>query len=137
MYSEEDRRRLEFIAKAKRLGFSLEDIRDVLALHEQRRTPCRHVLALLDQKLSQVDGALKELRRFRGELARLRHEASERLEQASAGAAICGIIERGIHAKGEAALAWLEFRRTGRRGGREKSSRKLAQGLDFTVDWKG
>lgn len=127
LYSDEDRQRLEFIAKAKRLGFSLEDIRDVLVLHEQQQTPCVHVLALLEQKLSQVDGALKDLRQFRGELAHLRQEASERLEQAPAGAAICGIIERGIHARGEAALAWLEFRRTGRTAGRQKESRKLPQ----------
>ena len=56
LYGPEDVERLEFIEKAKRLGFSLEDIRDVLVLHQQQETPCVHVLALLEQKLTRVDG---------------------------------------------------------------------------------
>ena len=123
LYGPEDVERLEFIEKAKRLGFSLEDIRDVLVLHQQQETPCIHVLALLEQKLRQVDAVLKELRDFRRELASLHREATERLEQLPEGARVCGIIERGVHAKGEAALAWLEFRQPGRRGGRRVKDR--------------
>ena len=116
LYSAKDVERLEFIEKAKRLGFSLEDIRDVLALSESQERPCVHVLALLDQKLKQVDDVMRDLKEFRRELARLRKESAEQLERLPAEAAICGIIERGIHAKGEAALAWLEFRQPGKRG---------------------
>ncbi len=123
LYGPEDVERLEFIKKAKRLGFSLEDIRDVLVLHQEQDTPCVHVLALLEQKLSQVDGVLKELRTFRRELAGLHQEAAQRLEEMPEGARVCGIIERGVHAKGEAALAWLEFRQPGRRGGRRVKDR--------------
>lgn len=118
LYGAEDVERLEFIEKAKRLGFSLEDIRDVLILHDQQQTPCVHVLALLEQKLKQVDGVIKELRDFRRELAVLHREAAQRLEKMPEGARVCGIIERGVHAKGEAALAWLEFRRRGKRADR-------------------
>jgi len=117
LYGPEDVERLEFIEKAKRLGFSLDDIRDVLVLHQQQEAPCVHVLALVEQKLRRVDGVLKELRAFRQELAGLHREAAQRLEQMPEGARVCGIIERGVHAKGEAALAWLEFREPGRRGG--------------------
>ena len=123
LYGPEDVERLEFIEKAKRLGFSLDDIRDVLVLHQEQEAPCVHVLALVEQKLSQVDGVLKELRTFRRELARLHREAAQRLEQMPEGARVCGIIERGVHAKGEAALAWLEFRQPGRQGGRREKDR--------------
>jgi DNA-binding transcriptional MerR regulator len=116
LYTEKDVERLEFIEKAKRLGFSLEDIRDVLALHQQQQTPCVHVLALIDQKLKQIDDVLRDLKAFRRELVRLRKESADQLERLPADAAICGIIERGVHAKGEAALAWLEFRQPGKRG---------------------
>lgn len=125
LYTDEDRRRLEFIAKAKHLGFSLEDIRDVLVLHQQQQRPCVHVLALLDQKLIQVDRVLKELRQFRQELGRLRQEAAQRLEELPEGSGICGIIERGIHAKGEAALAWLEFRQARKTGRAPKGSKQI------------
>ena len=116
LYTEKDVERLEFIEKAKRLGFSLEDIHDILILDEQQQRPCVHVLALVDQKLRQLDDVLRDLKKFRAELARLRKESAEQLERLPADAAICGIVERGVHAKGEAALAWLEFRQPGKRG---------------------
>ncbi|MEE9262375.1 MAG: MerR family DNA-binding protein, partial [Dehalococcoidia bacterium] len=72
-------------------GLSLDEIQDILILHEQRQTPCIHVLALLDQKLDQVDAIIKELDQvdaiikeldqFRQELMRLRAESQVRLEQ--------------------------------------------------------
>ena len=114
IYGPEDVERLEFVEKAKRLGFSLDDIRDVLLLHERQEAPCVHVLALLEQKLKQVDSVLKDLRSFRRGLAELHDEASERLEQMPIGARVCGIIEQGVHAKGEAALEWLDFRQPGK-----------------------
>lgn len=117
LYGQKDVERLEFIEKAKHLGFSLEDIRDILILDEQQQRPCVHVLALLDQKLKQVDDVLRDLKDFRKELAGLRKESAEQIERLPADA-ICGIVERGVHAKGEAALAWLEFRHTGKRGRR-------------------
>ncbi len=119
LYGPEAVERLEFVDQAKRLGFSLDDIRDVLFLHEQHEAPCVHVLALLEQKLKQVDGVLKDLRSFRRGLAGLHHEATQRLEQMPEGARVCSIIEQGVHAKGEAALAWLEFRRPGKQAQRK------------------
>ena len=117
LYGQKDVERLEFIEKAKHMGFSLEDIHDILILDEQQQRPCVHVLALLDQKLKQVDDVLRDLKAFRKELASLRKESAEQIERQPADA-ICGIVERGVHAKGEAALAWLEFRHTGKRGRR-------------------
>ncbi len=109
LYREDDVKRLGFIGKAKRLGFSLDEIRDILILNQQQQQPCVHVLALIDQKLKRVDEVVKELKAFRRELSRLRDESAEQLERLPEDA-VCGIVERGIHAKGEAALAWLEFR---------------------------
>ena len=117
LYGQTDVERLEFIEKAKHMGFSLEDIHDILILDEQQQRPCVHVLALLDQKLKQVDDVLRDLKAFRKELASLRKESAEQIERQPADA-ICGIVERGVHAKGEAALAWLEFRQPGKRGRR-------------------
>jgi len=119
LYGREDLERLEFIKKAKRLALSLDEIRDILALHRQRQHPCVHVLALLDQKLEQVESVIRELDEFRRDLARLRDESRERLEQLPEEAQICGIVERGIHGKGEVALAWL----TGREKGKEQKVR--------------
>ena len=110
MYGEDDVERLEFVKKAKRLGLSLEEIREILILHEQSQAPCVHVLALLDRKLEHVDDTIRELEEFRRELMRLRVESQVRLEQLPEDARICGIIERSIHHRGELALTWLEGR---------------------------
>ena len=112
-YDSLDVERLEFIKKAKRIGLSLEEIQEVLTLHEQKQVPCVHVLALLDRKLEQVDDVMRELDEFRKELLHLRVESQVRLEQLPEESRICGIIEEGIHTKGEMALNWLEGRRKG------------------------
>jgi len=108
LYSQEDIHKVEFIKKAKRLGLSLEEIRGILAIHAQKQTPCVHVLALLDQKLAQIEGTLKDLKGFQRELKRLKTESQERLAELPKDARICGIIERGVHLQGEAALSWLD-----------------------------
>lgn len=121
LYPQSDVERLEFIQKAKRLGFTLEEIRDVLVLSQTQQAPCVHVLALIDEKLSKLDEVLSDLRAFQRELARLRKESAEQIERLPADARVCGIIERGIHARGEAALTWLEFRQPGKRSRRKRS----------------
>ena len=121
LYTERDVELLRFIEKAKRLGFSLDDIGDILVLDQQKQRPCVHVLALIDQKLHQVDDVLRELDEFRRELALLHKESSAQLEQLPEDARVCGIIERGVHARGEAALAWLEFRQPSKRSRRKES----------------
>ncbi len=66
-----------------------------------------------DRKLDQLDDIMREMDEFRQELMRLRVESQVRLEQLPEDARICGIIERGIHGKGQVALTWLEGRRKG------------------------
>ena len=114
LYGRGDADRLQFIKKAKRLSLSLDEIKDILVLRRREQVPCVHVLAMLDQKLEQADAIMAELEKFRRELSILRVESQERLEELPEEARICGIIERGIHAKGEVALAWMERHRKGR-----------------------
>lgn len=111
IYSQDDVGRLEFIKKAKHIGLSLEEIKDILAVHKHGQRPCVHVLALLDRKLEQLQALRKDLGLFYRALKSLRDESRARLEQLPKKARICGIIERGIHLKGEIALAWLERHR--------------------------
>lgn len=121
LYGGADIETLEFINKAKRLGLSLEEIRDILTLHARKQPCCVHVLALVDQKLDLLDRLIREMQELRAELARLRQESAQRLDELSEGAAICGIIERGMHARSEVALAWLESR------ARDEGAERLAR----------
>ena len=110
LYDEKDVERLIFIRKAKSLGFSLTDIGETLTLYDSQQAPCIHVLALLDRKIQEIDQLMDELQELQQELQRLREESAPRVKRDADGSPICGIIEQDIHAKGQAALIWLEGR---------------------------
>ena len=95
LYGEGDRARLAFIGKAKAIGLTLADIRDILALRDGGTQPCSHVVTLLDQKLAAVERQIQELAAFREELLVLRAQASGIQK---AGGCICSIIEQGVTA---------------------------------------
>ncbi|MBI3491134.1 MAG: heavy metal-responsive transcriptional regulator [Acidobacteria bacterium] len=60
---------LRFIKKAQVLGFSLEEIGEILKLSRAGKTPCSHVLDLARRHLAAVDERIRQLSRFRGSLA--------------------------------------------------------------------
>lgn len=90
MYAASDIDRLRFIGKAKGIGLSLDEIREIFALRHHGERPCRHVLALVDQKLDAVDQQLRALADFREDLVAVRAEAAA----APVGEGeVCSIIE--------------------------------------------
>lgn len=69
-YTETTIEELRFIKKAQGLGFSLEEISEILKLSRAGRAPCSHVLDVARRHLSAVDERIEQLRRFRRQLAR-------------------------------------------------------------------
>lgn len=111
LYRDEDAEMLRFVGQAKAVGFSLDEIRQVLDLRRAGQQPCAHVLALLDQHLAAVDAQLVALRGVRRELASLRDEAAD--ARPTAGACVCGIIEQ--HAPARPIPSPAQVRQTARR----------------------
>ncbi len=68
-YSETTVEELRFIRKAQSLGFSLEEIGEILKLSRAGDTPCSHVLDLSRRHLTAVDERMQQLARFRDQLA--------------------------------------------------------------------
>ena len=70
LYSPEEEGKLRFVRRAKGLGFSLEDIRGLLAAAD--RGCCEevmpHVERLLEKKVKQIDSQIAELSAFRARL---------------------------------------------------------------------
>ena len=112
LYDDKDVERLVFIRKAKELGFSLTDVAETLAVADSHGEVCIHVLALVDQKIEEIDELVGGLREFQQELRGLREQSASQAGNGAREASLCAIVDRGIHAKGEAALAWLEGRRS-------------------------
>ena len=70
-YQEEDVRKLVFIQHAKNLGFSLNEIRDLMSLQADSRSTSREVKALAEHKLQDIEEKIKMLQRMRRTLKHL------------------------------------------------------------------
>lgn len=67
-YTEATVDELRFIKKAQGLGFSLDDIGEILKLSRAGKTPCSHVLDLARHHLAAVEERIRQLTRFRDQL---------------------------------------------------------------------
>ncbi len=68
-YPESTVAELQFIRKAQTLGFSLDEIGEILKLSRAGKTPCTHVLDLAKRHLEAVDARIAQLMKFRGQLS--------------------------------------------------------------------
>lgn len=88
VFRRRDRARLILILRGKRLGFSLKDIAEYLALYDADRTQTAQVALLIekvDDRLALLEGQLADLQTTIGELGEIRRLASERLARDRAG----------------------------------------------------
>jgi Cu(I)-responsive transcriptional regulator len=73
LYSEKEIATLRFIRHSRDLGFSLEQIRELLDLWQNRRRPSRQVKALAQAHLDEIDQKLRELQAMKATLSHLVH----------------------------------------------------------------
>jgi Cu(I)-responsive transcriptional regulator len=68
-YGAEHLERLSFIRRARDLGFSIEHVRELLSLADQRNRSCARVDAIAHQHLAEVERKLADLNAMRRELS--------------------------------------------------------------------
>ncbi|WOB05951.1 Cu(I)-responsive transcriptional regulator [Piscinibacter gummiphilus] len=73
LYGEKELATLRFIRHSRDLGFSLEQIRALLDLWQNRRRPSRQVKALAQEHLDEIDKKLRELQAMKSTLSHLVH----------------------------------------------------------------
>lgn len=71
-YSSEVIVQVQFIKKAQSLGFSLEEIRQILDVRDRAELPCVLVQDLLEQKIGQLEAQIKQMMMFKFELEEYR-----------------------------------------------------------------
>jgi MerR family transcriptional regulator, copper efflux regulator len=92
LFSDDDIEILRFILRARTLGLTLPEIKDILDLHRQGTAPCDQVTVLLDQHINDIDRAIADLQALRATLAAaLRTARSDRRRGRTA--TVCRIIE--------------------------------------------
>lgn len=64
---------LRFIRQSRDLGFSIEQIRELLGLWQNRKRPSRQVRALAQAHLEELDAKLRELQAMKATLEHLVH----------------------------------------------------------------
>jgi len=70
-YPEDVIARLRFIRRAKELGFSLKEIRELLALRVDPETTCAEVRSRAEAKIADVEEKIQALQRIRKALVKL------------------------------------------------------------------
>ena len=70
-YEPSDRERLAFIKHARGLGFSIDEIRELLDLNAQPDQPCAHADEIAERQLAAVREKIAKLRLLEDELARI------------------------------------------------------------------
>ena len=90
LYDEGVLERLAFIKKAQTLGFSLDEIKQIIKDAQSGAIPCDDVREIVRRRLAELDERMREMRRYRKEI-------SETLEEwdkvGRAPGHICGLIE--------------------------------------------
>jgi DNA-binding transcriptional MerR regulator len=86
---------LRFINRAKALGFSLSEIREILELRRSGNTPCGSVAMMIERNLAAIDQRMAELSALRRQLRALANDQPK----PRASQTICPIIERDPNQK--------------------------------------
>jgi MerR family transcriptional regulator, copper efflux regulator len=92
LFTDDDVAILRFIDRARTLGLTLQEIKDILDLHRQGTAPCDQVTALLDKHIRDIDRAVANLRALRTTLAAALQTARSDQRRGRA-ATVCRIIE--------------------------------------------
>jgi len=75
-YTQVDVERLRFIANARVLDFSLDDIAEILTARDKGIAPCQRVLDTLTHHLTQIDQRIADLITLRESLRQLQSEGA-------------------------------------------------------------
>lgn len=90
LYDAEALKTLEFIKRAQALGFTLEDIKRIIAESRAGQRPCAEVRETVRRRLAELDEQMAQIRRYRDALAMTLKQWDEK---GFADGDFCGLIE--------------------------------------------
>jgi MerR family transcriptional regulator, copper efflux regulator len=90
LYDDQVLERLDFIKRAQTLGFSLEEISQIIAEREAGRSPCAEVRETVQARLQELEERMKQMKQFRRELVATLDEWKTK---GDLDGNLCGLIE--------------------------------------------
>ncbi len=90
IYSSNVLDRLAFIKQAQILGFTLDEIKQIIAASESKESPCIEVRENVRRRLQEMDERIAQMRRYRKELGAALEKWNE---DKTIEGDICGLIE--------------------------------------------
>ena len=79
-YDEVDAERFRLIGRAQKLGFSLQEIREILLIETNESAGCSHIKDLVSAKIEQVQQKIVELKQIESRLKKARKLCASALE---------------------------------------------------------
>ena len=95
-YGSQELKQLHFIRQAKALGFSLDEIRDIIRSRGRGECPCTDVITIAERHLRDVTKQIQALQNFKEELSYAVKGWKKAGKQTLPAGAICTLVERTI-----------------------------------------
>jgi DNA-binding transcriptional MerR regulator len=92
-FDAEDLQRLRFARKARQLGFSLQEIRQILDQADDHHSPCPMVRDVFEQRLTEVERQIAELQQLRERMTSALSAWQAMPDGTPDGHTICRLIE--------------------------------------------
>jgi DNA-binding transcriptional MerR regulator len=89
VYNERTVERLEFILKAKALGLKLDEIKQILMLHDRGQAPCERTQGFVINKIREIEGKMVDLASIKEKLQKILKAKRQEFAPDS----ICPLIE--------------------------------------------
>lgn len=70
-FSKNDIAKLQFVGKARKFNFSIQECRELLSLYEDKERPSKNVKKITIEKISEINAKLKELESLKTQLNEL------------------------------------------------------------------
>lgn len=92
-YSNTDLNRLRFVLSARHLGFSVDDIGEILAVADKGNTPCPLVRDLIQKRLEKTEKQFLETVNLHDQMKAAVNEWKDKPDKEPTGDTICHLIE--------------------------------------------
>ena len=92
IYTEEHLSCLHFIRRSRDLGFSIDQIRELLGLASKDKPSCAEVCSIAEQHIEEIETKIADLNRLVSDLRRIRSSCNGKRRMAD-----CRIIEALLH----------------------------------------